>query len=392
MSYVSRLVDIPRDYSCFLFGPRQVGKSTLLKHRFAEDKVLVYDLLNFNLLRRLENDPELFFNEIKSRDPEIDYVIVDEVQKLPWILDEVHRVLESLKNPPFFILTGSSARKLKKQNANMLAGRAVERSLFPLLYEEIKDSDFFVSLERLMCFGSLPLVLVTNDDERKKDILMSYVNTYIKEEIKQEALVRNLSAFNHFLLLAANANAEILNYANISRDTGVSLNTVKEYYQILEDTLIGFTLQPLQKSVRQQIAKSPKFYFFDTGVSRALANRLSMLPDKATEDFGKLYEQWLVKEIVQTAKSLRKDFSFSYYRTKDDLEVDLIIEEAGKPLMAIEIKARESLKPNQMRGLKSFARYFPDAQLYCVCLAENPLEADGIRVIGWKRFLELLKG
>jgi predicted AAA+ superfamily ATPase len=389
MPEINRLVDLPLDYSFFLFGPRQVGKSTLVKQKFSPETTLIYNLLDFDLVRSLTNTPKLFKEAINSRDPKVTHVFVDEVQKLPWLLDEVHSIIENEVNPPYFILTGSSARKLKRNNANMLAGRALERNLYPFVFPELKPTGVF-SLQKVLEFGSLPLVYTAKNTDLAKDILRAYTSTYIKEEIKQEALVRNLDAFIGFLSLVSAENGGIINYNNIAEDIGLSINSVKEYYQILEDTLMGFKLQPIRQSIRQRIVKSPKFYFFDTGVVRALSEKLSSPLVKGTKEYGDFFEAWLIKEIVHLSKYLKKDYRFSFYRT-DDVEVDLIVETPDDRIIAIEIKSSDYPKANDLGGLVSLRRHFPDAELYCACPAMYRRKLDsGIMVMPWQEILEVL--
>lgn len=391
MDHYLRSISLPLDYSFFLFGPRQVGKSTILNYRFSKDETLIFDLLDLNEVRRLERDPGIFFRTIEARDTKkIKYVIVDEVQKLPWILDEVHRVMESSKSPPYFILTGSSARKLKKNQANLLAGRAIEKQLFPFIYEELANHDDRVfNLDQVLQYGSLPKVYLAGSDDLKYEILRAYTNTYLREEIKEESLVRNLGAFNQFLLLAAEENGNTLNYSNIAQDVGVDMKTIKEYYQILIDTLMGFLLMPIKKSVRQQISKSPKFYFFDNGVQRALCEKLKSPLLKATKEMGRVFEHWLIKEIVYKANYYRRDYKFSFYRVKEEIEVDLIIEKPNGEILAIEIKANDHPREEKLKGLKSFAKVFPEARLICASLVQHPYKFDsGIEVLPWKDLLD----
>lgn len=392
MGYIRRSIKLPQEFSFFLFGPRQVGKSTLLKERFPEERTLKYDLLDFSVLRKLERDPKLFYEEVQSRNEKVSHVFIDEVQKLPWILDEVHRIIENSKNPPIFILTGSSSRKLKKSQSNMLAGRAIEKTLYPFIYEEIKSNENKTfSLDETLSYGSLPSVYLNPDKELKYEILKSYSNTYIKEEIKEEALVRNLNAFNEFLFFAAEENGNLINYSNIAQDTGVSLNTIKEYYQILLDTLMGFMLMPIKRSVRQQIAKSPKFYFFDTGVVRSLTNKLQAPLMKKTKDYGKAFEHWLIKEIIYKSKYTNKDYRFSFYRVSEETEVDLIIEKPDRSLIAIEIKATDNPRVEKLKGLKSFSKVFPNAELICASLADKAVQLEsGIRIMPWEDLLEMI--
>ena len=394
MNSYKRIIELPQDFSFFLFGPRQVGKSTLINERFSTKSTITYNLLHFDLIRKLTRDPSSFRDEINSRDyKKYTHVIIDEVQKLPWLLDEIHYIIENTKHPPYFILTGSSARKLKKNGTNMLAGRALNKKLFPLTYFELitNDSCSF-NLQKALEIGSLPQVYLSQPKERAIEILKSYVETYVKEEIKEEALVRNLSAFSDFLLLSSEENGNLINYSNIASDIGLSSNSVKEYYQILEDTLIGFKLSPLKKSIRQRISKSPKFYYFDTGVQRALSNKLSLSLTKGTKDYGKAFEHWIIKEIIYLSKYADNDYRFSFYRTEDGVEVDLVIETPKKDLIAIEIKAKDNIQMNDIKGLISFRNQFSHAKLYCVSLANHKkILNQNITVLNWKDIFEVLK-
>ena len=284
-----------------MFGPRQVGKTTLIKNSFGLDSCLIYDLLIPEELRRLKMNPGRFRDEITYRDSKYTHVFIDEVQKLPEILDEIHYLLENIKKPLAFILSASSVRKLKRSNANMLGGRAFSFSLFGLTHLELIQSSKF-SLYRSLEFGSLPAIyLLSMGDGTVAEIgvrqqwqdavlaLRSYVNTYIKEEIQMEALVRNLDTFTEFLKLAADENTNVLNYSSIASDIGVSSATVKEYYQILEDTLLGFYLRPYSSRLRRKLSKHPKFYFFVPGVTRALQQKLSLELTPKTKEFGKAF-------------------------------------------------------------------------------------------------------
>jgi uncharacterized protein len=393
MAYVPRIIELPKNYSFFLFGPRQVGKSSLIQERFSKEATMVFDLLDFSLLRQLTRNPQSFKEAIDSRSKKISHVIVDEVQKLPWILDEVHRIIETSKNPPFFILTGSSARKLKKSGVNMLGGRAIEKFLFPLSYIELKKNPCqSFSLNKVLELGSLPLVYLSDSEKLSKQILKSYVNTYIKEEIKEEALVRNLDAFGDFLLFASEENGNLLNYANIAGDVGVSANTIKEYYRILEDTLMGFTLQPIKKSIRQRISKSPKFYFFDTAIPRALSGKIKAPLLKGAKDYGRAFEHWLIKEIIFGSKTLDLDYRFSFYRVDENTEVDLVIEKPNGELLAIEIKSKNNPQAKDLKGLQSFAKIFPEAKLICASQINYEIKHGEIRILPWDQLLEELLG
>jgi len=400
---IDRILKLPLNHSFFLFGPRQVGKTTLIKNSFGLDSCLIYDLLIPEELRRLKMNPGRFRDEITYRDSKYTHVFIDEVQKLPEILDEIHYLLENMKKPPAFIVSGSSARKLKRSNANMLGGRAFSFSLFGLTHLELMQSSKF-SLYRSLEFGSLPAIyLLSMGDgtvaeigvrERSQDAILalrSYVNTYIKEEIQMEALVRNLDTFTEFLKLAADENTNVLNYSNIASDIGVSSATVKEYYQILEDTLLGFYLRPYSSRLRRKLSKHPKFYFFDTGVTRALQQKLSLELTPKTKEFGKAFEHFIIKEFIYTANYLNPDYKFSYYRTENNAEVDLIIEAPTGKVFAVEIKASDTPKNSELKGLKSFKTLVPKASLICASLAEKRYKLDeDIWVYPWAEVFELV--
>jgi|688.fasta_scaffold00001_24 predicted AAA+ superfamily ATPase len=400
---IDRILKLPLKHSFFLFGPRQVGKTTLIKNSFGLDSCLIYDLLIPEELRRLKMNPGRFRDEIIYRDSKYTHVFIDEVQKLPEILDEIHYLLENMKKPPAFILSGSSARKLKRSNANMLGGRAFSFSLFGLTHLELMPSSKF-SLYRSLEFGSLPAIYLLSmggDEnaevgvrEQSQDAILalrSYVNTYIKEEIQMEALVRNLDAFTEFLKLAADENTNVLNYSNIASDIGVSSATVKEYYQILEDTLLGFYLRPYSSRLRKKLSKHPKFYFFDTGVARALQQKLSLELTPKTKEFGKAFEHFVIKEFIYTANYLNPDYKFSYYRTENNAEVDLIIEAPTGKVFAVEVKASDTPKNSELKGLKSFKTLVPKASLICASLAEKRYKLDeDIWVYPWQEVFDVV--
>lgn len=385
--YITRILDLPRDRSFFLFGPRQVGKSTLIQHRFSQESTIFYNLLLQKQLTRLSKDPDLLIEDLKTRPAEKEIVVIDEVQKLPQILDVVHYIIENTKNPPRFILTGSSARKLKRGQANMLGGRLFSYSLMPLIFPELKTDESF-SLKKVLEFGTLPNIYLEKNTKLAAELLDSYVDVYLKEEIKAEALVRNLTSFTEFLRFAAEENGNNINFSSIAKDTGVSSNTIKEYFQILDDTLLGFYLLPFSRTVRKKVVKSPKFYFFDTGIKRALCNETSLELELKTKAYGKAFEHYIVKEIVHAAKYLNRNLEFSFYRTESGAEVDLIISKPNKEICAIEIKAKDHIRKSDLRGLKSFKAVCPEAQLFCVSLAPHVQDLDGIKVLPWQKIYD----
>ncbi|MCX6131742.1 MAG: AAA family ATPase, partial [Proteobacteria bacterium] len=267
-----RELKLPKNNSFFLFGPRQVGKTSLVRMALGSEKQLHYDLLKSEEYFRLTARPGLLSEEIAAARANIDFVVIDEIQRVPALLDEVHRLIET-PEPPIFVLTGSSARKLKRSGSNMLGGRAWNLKLFPLTHRELGEQ---FKLSRALSLGTLPKIYLS-DDASAHQFLRSYVETYLKEEIEAEALVRSLGVFLRFLSLAAQESGNILNYATLSRDVASSAKTIREYYSILEDTLIGNFLPAFHKSTRKRLASHPKFYLFDTGILRAL-NRMLTVP------------------------------------------------------------------------------------------------------------------
>ena len=377
---VKRILNLPLNHSFFLFGPRQTGKSTLIKQTFPADTTLFYDLLHSEEYLRLTSQPALFREEVLSRAKEITHVVVDEIQRIPNLLNEIHSLMES-DNPPYFILSGSSARKLKRSHANLLAGRAWTLNLYPFSHLELGK---LFSLDKSLNIGTLPSMYLCNTKDEAKRTLKAYAETYLKEEIQAESLVRNLGAFLRFLTLAADENGNIINFSNIARETGTSYHTVKEYFQILEDTLIGFFLLPYSKSVRKRLIKHPKFYFFDTGVQRTLNNKISLDLTPKTSDYGNAFEHFIITEIIRLSTYLENDYKFSFYRSSNHCEVDLIIETPNGKIYAIEIKSSEHPDKSMLNGLKSFKTINPKAILYCACRAPRKRMVDDMTILPWQ--------
>lgn len=388
---IPRLIKLPRKHSFFLFGPRQVGKTTLIEESFDSTKTLSYDLLDHETFLKLSRSNRVLREEVKHRSSKITHVIIDEIQKIPELLDEVHYILEKLENPPYFVLTGSSARKLRQMNANMLGGRAWNYTLYPLSFCEIQswDKNQF-SLLKACEIGTLPVVYLEEERADAIRTLYSYAETYLEQEIKAEALVRNLPAFVDFLKLVASENGLIVNYTNLSADLGVSAITVKDYYQILVDTLIGFYLRPISSSNRKTLAKSPKFYFFDMGVQRALARELDSALIIPSEDFGRVFEHFVIRELIALTKYNERNYEFFFYRTKDKVEVDLIVK-TSKEIFAIEIKGTRNIKAKHLSGLRSFAKLYPKAQLVCASLVDNRVKKDDILICPWQELFDILE-
>ena len=381
---IKRVLSLPDDYSFFLLGPRQTGKSTLLRQLFDPAHTRYYDLLLSKEFQRFVSNPDIFTQEVMGRPKKITHIVVDEIQRIPQLLNEIHAMLEG-PNPPVFCLSGSSARKLKRQQANLLAGRAIIYHLFPLTHQELGKQ---FSLEKVLSLGSLPKVYFAKSHGLASRILQTYVDTYLEQEIKQEALVRNIGGFIRFLNLAADANGYVINYSTIARECGVSYKVVQEYFQILEDTLVGFFLLPYAKSIRKRLIKHPKFYFFDTGVVRALKKQLSVPLLPKTYDYGRAFEHFVIAEIYRLAQYNNKDYQFSFYQTANQAEVDLIVETPQKNVFAIEIKSSSAPEKEAMGGLSSFKEICPQAKLLCVSNVPHRRNIGEITILPW---LEVFK-
>ncbi|MGE5342424.1 MAG: ATP-binding protein [Candidatus Omnitrophota bacterium] len=387
--YIERTIKLPKNKSFFLFGPRQTGKSTLLKKQFSSQDTLYYDLLKTEIYRKLLARPEIFRNEVQAAinsNNQPLYIIIDEVQRIPELLNEVQYLIESCA-PCVFILSGSSSRKLKRCHANMLAGRAWTFHLHSFSYAELKD---IFDLFSVLKYGSLPGVYLNTDEYEKREILHSYVETYIKEEIEIEANIRNLSAFLRFLPIAAHQNGELINYSNIARETEVSSHVVREYYKILEDTLLGFFLLPYDRSIRKKMSKQPKFYFFDPGVVTALTNRLRVDPAENSYEFGRAFEHFVILEIIKLNHYNRLDLVLSFYRTERGAEVDCIIETPAGKILAIEIKSTVSPTSTMLKGLYSFKEKVPEAQLILACRVERAQIMKDVKVLPWQDVLDYI--
>ena len=334
-----RVIDLSliHQKSIFLFGPRQTGKSFLLRHRFPDFPY--YNLLESDLFLKLSKQPALLREELLALKPQTP-IIIDEIQRIPILLNEVHLMIE--EHGFKFILTGSIARKLKRGGANMLAGRALEFRLFPLSTHEIPNFDF----NRIINFGALPAIY---NSSIPREELIAYVGTYLQEEIKAEGLVRNLEPFADFLDLSGISNTELINYANIASDLGVSSKTVKEYYQILQDTMLGYLLKPYTKTVKRKAVSTPKFYYFDLGVANLLGNISNIVPK--SEIFGKVFEHFIFTEIKAYLHYKRDSRKLTFWRSKNKQEVDFIIGDD----IALEVKASSMVKQKHLKGLNALS-------------------------------------
>lgn len=381
----TRSIRLSDTSSFFLFGPRGTGKTHLLKDHFPSDRTLYLDLLDPETFQTLSLRPKSLQDRIGALPKTTKWIVIDEVQKLPSLLDVVHQQIEQGRLK--FALTGSSARKLKHGGANLLAGRAFVNHLFPLTARELGHS---FSLPSALHWGTLPRLFSLKKDENKQDYLRAYTHTYLQEEITQEQVVRRLDPFRRFLFIAAQMSGQIVNFAKIARGAGTTVPTVQSYFQILEDTMIGFLLDSFHESVRKRQRENPKFYFFDTGVLRALSQTLSVDLPPHTYAFGVAFEHFLVNEIQRLQSYGKKDYRFSYLRTKDGVEVDLIIERPGQKRALVEIKSTERLGPEDVRALKRLSPDIPNSESFCLSLDPVAKVMEGVRCFPWQRGLEEL--
>ena len=344
-------------HSAFLFGPRGVGK-TVLANQFVDQAPhsVFIDLLSLESYRRYVAEPGFFREELEQHLQKIStskrlVVLIDEVQKMPDLLDEVHYFIEKYKPRIQFLLTGSSARKLKRQGVNLLAGRAWTLRLHPLSSQEIN-----ISLQRALTIGTLPEFYQYEDSHAKRS-LTTYVDTYLREEVLQEALVRQTNNFVRFLDVSGQMNGSPANYTAVARDCGVSTKTAREYFQILSDTLLAFRVDGWRHSIRKQLRQSPKYYIFDCGILNAMTGELNTELRAGTYRYGKLFETFVVNELVRANDYLESRFRFHYWRTSTGREVDLIMTRGSDDVpKAIEIKSGSMPKESDLKGLSAFCQ------------------------------------
>lgn len=376
---LDRLLKLPRKQSLFLFGARGTGKSTLLQQLFSLNNCLWLNLLDPDQENRFALNPKELENIVLALPRKTKHVIIDEIQKIPKLLDLVHYLCE--QTDKIFILTGSSARKLKFGGANLLAGRAFVYHLFPFSFLEL-GSRF--NLSSALQWGMLPQVNFLKTNEEKRQYLHSYTTTYLKEEIWGEQFIRRLDPFRKFLEVSAQCSGKIINYSNIAKDTGVDDKTVKEYFTLLEDTLIGFFLEPFKHSFRKRLSAKPKFYFFDCGVVRALSRLLTISLSPSTSTYGEVFEHFIIIECIKLASYLKPDYRFSYLRTKDDAEVDLIVERPGKPVLFIEIKSTTNVQKHHLFQLRLITKDFKNCESVCFSQDIRKKLIGDIMVMPWQ--------
>lgn len=372
---LSRILAIPelQEDSVFLWGARQTGKSTLLKTIYPEAHY--YDLLLPDVYSRLQRKPELLIQELEHLGHD-ELVIIDEVQMLPKLLNAVHWLI--VNRNIRFLLCGSSARKLKRLGANMLGGRAVRRQLYPLVSREIPDFDLIKAVNN----GMLPRHYLTSDPWIR---LEGYIGNYLQQEIEAEALSRNLNAFVRFLEVAALTNGEMVNYNNIATDCGISANTIKAYFDILQETMLGYMLPAFSTVQKRRLIKAPKFYFFDVGLVNYLCNRRKMEPGSA--DFGHAFEHLIIQELIAYVSYAHLRKKLSYWRTTSGYEVDIVY---GDAEVAIEIKSAQEIQSKHLKGLKAFSEEHPSARTIVVSLDAARRVMNNVEVWPVEQFFKAL--
>ncbi len=375
-------MDLPVGQSVFLWGARKTGKSMYLKNNYPDS--IYYDLLNTDVYWRLLKQPSLLREEVLALSEQdlVQPIVIDEVQRVPELLNEVHWLIEN--TAAYFILCGSSARKLKREGANLLGGRAWRYEFYPLVYPELPEFDLLRALQR-------GLVPSHYDTIHWRKSIKAYIQDYLHEEIKAEGLTRNLVAFAHFLDIIPFSNGELINFSNIARDCGIDAKTVKEYYQILVDTLLGYYLLPYQpRKKRVDIVATPKFYFFDVGVVNVLASR-EILELKG-QTAGAALEHYILMELIAQRGLNDLEHKITYWRNKSGLEVDFVL---GEAQIGIEVKIAETVHTSDVRGLLTFQETFKPKHCYVVCLAQRRRKittAKGacVEVLPWQTFLKML--
>lgn len=382
MKKYNRLISLEKNRNFFLFGQRGTGKSTLLRERFANHSLTI-DLLDSKIYFFLSKAPWKLKEMVLAKKKTQEIVLIDEIQKIPTLLNEVHKLIE--ENHIVFGLTGSSARKLKKEGVNLLSGRAHHYRLYPFTSSEL-GHDF--DLNQVLQWGALPQSIIEKEDKNKEEYLYSYVTMYLKEEIILEQIVRQIEPFSRFLEVAAQTNGNIMNCENIAKDTGVSSVTIKTYFQILEDTLIGFFLPAYHHSIRKRQKQSPKFYFYDLGLVRALQNNAAIKPLPQTFEYGSLFESFLINEFIRLNEYRRTRYAFSHIRIDDTNEIDLVVERPGQPTLLIEIKSKDSIHERDVKALQNLSSRFKNARCLCLSQAQTRLKINDVLCLPWQDGLE----
>ena len=378
-----RLLQVSRGNSFFLFGARGTGKTTYIGEAFDPDASLYLDLLDPEVEDRYRRRPGRLDSEVRALPAAVEWILIDEVQRAPRLLDVVHRLIEGTGKR--FVLTGSSGRKLRRGASNLLAGRAFVYNLYPLTVPELQDA--FV-LDDALRWGTLPRIYSLAGREEKHAYLRAYALTYLKEEIVAEQIIRRLDPFREFLEVAALSSGTIINYANIARDVGADPKTIVSYFSILEDTHVGLHLPAYHRSIRKQQRANPKFYYFDIGVKRSLERTLEVPLRSGTYEFGKAFEHFVITQILHLSRYRFPDWRMFYLQTGAGVEIDLVIERPGMPVALIEIKSSDRIDERDTRGLAAFTGDF--ARPLALCISRDParMQIGGVLCLHWRAALQ----
>lgn len=359
--------------SAFFWGARQTGKTTLLKKLFPE--ALYLDLLLSEVYLRFKTNPEQLREMVLAmKEPQL--IIIDEIQRIPELLNEIHWLMTN--TDARFIMGGSSPRKILRERHNLLGGRAVRYELYPLVFAEIPDFD----LQRALNHGLIPRHYLSDNPGK---LMASYIGAYLQDEIAAEARARNIGSFSLFLEKAAFSNGEMVNYSNIATDCGVSSPTIKEYFQILEDTLIGRFLPSFQRKAKRRVIVSPKFYFFDVGIANYLLKQKSVTPGSAP--FGKSFEHFIYLELYAHSRYTDLNYAIHYWRTTSGIEIDFVLDDGR---IAIETKSTSNIQSRHLKGLEQFDAEFNPERLIMVSNDPWPRKIGKVEIIPWALFLEQL--
>ena len=373
--------------SFFLFGARGTGKSSWLKSQLTHHNAWYIDLLDPEEEDRFRQRPKTLESEYLAMKKKPKWIVLDEVQRVPKLLDLAHRMIENYKVK--FALSGSSARKLKRGGSNLLAGRAFVNYLFPLTYQELGKK---FDLESILKWGSLPKLLSLKGNEKEK-YLRAYALVYLNEEIRAEQIVRNLEPFREFLRISAQHNGKILNYANISKDVGSDIKTIQSYFQILEDTWMGFHLPAYHESIRKAQRKRPKFFWFDVGVKRALEQTLDMIPKSGTSYYGDCFEHFIIAEVFRLNHYLERDFRLAYFETQNsNAEIDLVLSKGRRRPIVIEIKSTEKINEVEVTALERLAKDFNPEKIYYLSRSDKAQNIGSVLCRPWKAGLDEIFG
>ena len=382
MDYINRNVDLCKileNKSLFLFGPRQTGKSSFIKNQLMNNDIAMFwTLLDGRLRLKVLADPSILRQEVEVRNLRDCIIIIDEIQKCPELLDEVHFLIEERNIR--FLLTGSSARKLRSSGVNLLGGRATQRHFHPFNFAEIGNHPNY-NLSYIFEHGLLPSMFLSSDIEED---LSAYVDTYLTEEIAAEGFSRNIPNFARFLTVASVSNSQLINYTNIASDSQVPVQTVKQWFQVLEDTLLGYQVESFTNTKKRKAITTSKFYFFDIGIARALRNIPT--PKENTTEFGEYFEHLICMELKSWIDYKHPRSNLTYWRSTSNMEVDFCIDEE----IAIEVKSSSNVTEKHLKGLKALREEGIFKRYIVVCQEEHPRIIDGIEILPWKYFFEEL--